>query len=59
MPDWLIQIGAYICVAGAIYGGIRQDIKNLHSGVSEAKAAASRAHERIDNFYERVNHGKA
>lgn len=47
--DWLLQIVGSLFLAGAVYGGIRADIKALHAGVAEAKAAAMRAHERIDN----------
>lgn len=54
MPEWLLQGAGYIALAGAVYGGIRSDIKYMHEQVAEAKAAAARAHERIDGLL--VNH---
>lgn len=39
-----------IFTAGAIYGGMRGDIKSLINGVKDAKDAASGAHNRIDNL---------
>lgn len=46
MPEWAIQL----LVAGAIYGGIRADLRNIKECAEAAKAAAGRAHERIDNL---------
>lgn len=50
MPDWVLQIGSYVAVAGAIYGGIRADIRNLHNQVRAAHETASEAHKRIDGI---------
>jgi len=36
--------------AGAIYGGIRADLKSAITCAIEAKATATRAHDRIDVF---------
>lgn len=53
MPEWVVQLIVYVGMAGAIYGGIRADLKNLHERVAEAKEAAVRAHTRIDSLLER------
>ena len=56
MSEWasiILQILTLLCVAAAIYGGIRSDLKHLHTSVDEAKRSASRAHERIDSIIER------
>lgn len=50
MPEWLLQIGAYVAFAGAVYGGIRADLRNAVECAREAKASAGRAHERIDGI---------
>ena len=46
MPEWVIQL----LVAGAIYGGIRADLRNFKEGAEEAKESAKQAHRRIDDF---------
>lgn len=46
MPEWVIQL----MVAGALYGGIRADLKHAITCAAEAKQAAGRAHERIDGL---------
>lgn len=50
MPDWLLALGGQLILAGAIYGGIRADIKNLYHGMREAKETGSEAHKRIDGL---------
>lgn len=50
MPDWLMQLGQYAVIAGAIYGGIRADIRNLHTQVKAAQDSAAGAHQRIDGI---------
>lgn len=42
MPDWLLQIGGYLLAAGALYGGIRADLRH-------AISAAAVANRRIDD----------
>ncbi len=44
MPDWAIQL----LMAGAIYGGIRADLRNIKECAEAAKREAGKAHERID-----------
>ena len=50
MPDWAITLAGQLIMAGAIYGGIRADVKNLHEGVKEAKESSKGAHQRIDTI---------
>lgn len=47
MPE-LWQIAVQLLVAGAIYGGIRADLKNAKECAQEAKSEAAQAHQRID-----------
>lgn len=42
--------------AGAIYGAIRTDIKNLHFKAEELARSINRAHERLDNLMEGKHH---
>lgn len=44
--EWLAVVVAQLLAAGAIYGGIRADLKHLHD-------STTRAHERIDYLLER------
>lgn len=46
MPEWAIQL----LIAGAIYGGIRADLKNVKECALAAKSIATRAHDRIDSM---------
>ena len=48
----LIQLAGILVTGGAIYGGIRADLKTMHQRVEESMRASTRAHERIDSIYE-------
>lgn len=48
----LVLIGQ-IFTAGAIYGAMRSDLKNLHTLVQDAKNMAKEAHTRLDNHLDR------
>jgi hypothetical protein len=50
--DLLYNIIAALVGAGAVYGGIRQDLKNMHEAIKENSRAVLRAHERIDKHLE-------
>lgn len=39
--------------AGAVWGAIRADIRNLHDKVASAHESAKEAHDRIDDIYKR------
>ncbi len=39
--------------AGAMYAGIRADIRHIHEKVNTALKSASRAHERIDSHLDK------
>lgn len=51
-PELLIQLAGLVIgqalTAGAIYGALRADVRHLVREVTEAKAHAARAHQRID-----------
>lgn len=42
-PEFVYQIGVGVLFAGAIYGGIRADLKSIRESVT-------RAHQRIDEI---------
>ena len=44
----IIQILAMILGAGAVYGGIRADLRSAHAKADVALCRADRAHERLD-----------
>lgn len=48
--DAITQIVMMILAAGAIYGAIRQDIKNIHQMISDNKESTNDAHRRIDSL---------
>jgi len=49
----LIQIASTLIVAGAIYGGIRADIRSMHERISSAAESAAAAHARLDAHLEK------
>lgn len=54
MSQDLIAQGLYALVAaGAVYGGIRADIKAMHERISAAQRAANEAHRRLDTIIDR------
>lgn len=44
------QIAMALIGAGAVYGGIRADIKAIHERVAAAQETAKEAHRRIDSI---------
>jgi outer membrane murein-binding lipoprotein Lpp len=50
--DFVWQVVATVAAAGAIYGGIRADLKAMHERVAMAAESAARAHERMDRHVE-------
>lgn len=44
------QIASAILMAGAVYGGIRSDLKAIHERISSAAKDADEAHRRIDTI---------
>lgn len=54
--DTVSIIGALagqLLVAGAIYGGIRADLRHMRERIAQQDDAIARAHERIDHLTER------
>lgn len=50
--DYLPQIVPMLVTAGAIYGGIRADMRGLREGVKKAQDSADKAHTRLDSHLE-------
>ena len=55
--DMLLQLVVLVLGAGAVYGGIRSDLKATRERADEAKRSADRAHDRINEHIER-RHGE-
>ena len=51
-PDILIGLAVNLIALGAVYGGIKAEVRNLAAGVMEAKQIGERAHARMDSFIE-------
>ncbi len=49
MHSDLLQIVMTLIGAGAVYGGIRADLRNIQESVKHAREAADSAHRRIDD----------
>lgn len=49
----LLNIVGIILAAGAVYGGIRADLRGMHQGLQDVKESATAAHRRIDGMLER------
>ena len=54
VPDWLHFLGIFLG-AGAIYGGIRADLKAMHERLKDNATATERAHERLDRHVEQCH----
>lgn len=52
-PDFIKSLMASAFFAGAVYAGIRADIKALHEKAETAVRSATRAHARIDSHLEK------
>ena len=46
--DVLLKLAVVLAGAGAVYGGIRADLKSAHLKADEALSRANGAHHRID-----------
>ena len=49
LEDWVMQIAGFLIAAGAVYGGIRNDLKRMHERQERFERALEKAHERIDD----------
>lgn len=47
---FLLQLVTILIAAGAVYGGIRGDLRAMHEAISRIERAAEKAHERIDSM---------
>lgn len=56
-PDFVGQLITLAFAFGGVYVGIRSDIKHIVEKVLEAKASATRAHERIDEHIKDYHRG--
>lgn len=48
MPEWMLQVVYALVGAGAVYGGIRADLRAMHERITGAERGVIRAHERLD-----------
>ncbi len=51
--DLAMWIGGHLVVAAAIWGGIRADIKSMHTRIEGVEKSASDAHRRLDTHIDR------
>ena len=54
-PELVYQVIAGLLMAGAVYGGIRMDIRNIHREIKETRETAKEAHLRIDHLLMKGN----
>lgn len=52
-PEMITQLVYALIGAGAVYGGIRADLRGMHERIVTAEKSASRAHERIDQHLDK------
>lgn len=50
--ELLFQLLAAFITGGAVYGGIRADLRSIHSGLSDVKEDTAEAHRRLDRHLE-------
>jgi hypothetical protein len=46
----ILQLVSILVACGAVYGGIRSDLKAIHERVARIEKAAEKAHDRIDGL---------
>lgn len=46
----MLQVVTALVLAGAVYGGIRSDLKSLHEHIRRVEKDADKAHERLDRL---------
>lgn len=46
--DYALRIGGALLVAGAVYGGIRADLRGLHVRLEALHRSTRRVHKRLD-----------
>ena len=44
----IYQLAVALILAGAVYGGIRSDLKGLHEHIRRVEKDADKAHDRLD-----------
>jgi len=54
----LLQVVTVLIAAGAVYGGIRSDLKTIHENIRRIEKAAEKAHDRIDLVAGGRRHGQ-
>lgn len=52
-PELLWQMVLAVGSAGAVYGGIRADLRAMHERITAAQKTAEKAHERLDNHIDK------
>lgn len=46
--DAVLQLAGFLAAAGAVYGGIRSDLRQMHQRQERLERSIEKAHERID-----------
>jgi len=52
-PEIINQVLTAVATGGAVYGGIRADIRALREKADRAQNTADTAHKRLDSFIDR------
>lgn len=55
-PQMLLTIAGQLVAAGAIYGGIRADLRNHHERLARVEDETERAHARMDQLLMKESH---
>ncbi len=49
-PQLLVTLASQLLAAGAVYGGIRADLRHIHERIESVKEEVERAHARMDQL---------
>jgi hypothetical protein len=52
----ILQVVTVLIAAGAVYGGIRSDIRAMHENLQRVEKMAAKAHDRIDAIAAKDSH---
>lgn len=56
-PEFIAQMLVMLASGGAVYGGIRSDLKAMHERIRANENEIVKARERMDHHLDRRDHG--
>lgn len=58
-PEFIVQIAITLATVGAVYGGIRSDLRSMHERIRVNENDIEEARKRMDNHIDRSRYGQS